>query len=426
MAIVVLITLTGWEAHDHPGLVNPLPIVRTRSISELIAESLPLLKTPFDRTVEITISAPNLNERHRVASVLSAFNAPKLSCARHTCATDLTWTPSLVDFPALPKQANLQKLCTAVIAPLRAAAAYRNLTYLHLIRCEPRFTWERLRDTLEAAHELTVLVLADVGCTVPQRAADISMPKLDSFQLTYSRDEYVQLAAIIDMPNIRRVRFEACGVASLLPVHQTTKRMTDNADALDIFVADNILSDLVAFLPSLSSTGVFCFGVVGATPGTQLCFLPPHIICASLGFATWRLREESLPRSEGIWVFVQLNMVHMIINFVRNELFMVNRFKLGLSEKRRRSKESNPRRSIETLTSSNLKEPDGATNGVSGSSCEEASVERCADGTKSTNLRPREFEWTALRPEEEEETEAAGNGSTAGETTVVSVGSKKM
>ncbi|KAJ6501032.1 hypothetical protein C8R47DRAFT_1068025 [Mycena vitilis] len=163
--IVVLITLADWDARDHPGLVNSVPDFRTRPISELIADSLPLLETPLVRTVEMTISAPNLTEWRRVVSVLSAFDAPKLSCARHACATDLTWAASIGAFPTLPKQTNLSKLCAAVVVG-RDGVSQSNMC----------FTWERLRDTLEAAHKLTVLVLADVDCKVPQGVPERSGP----------------------------------------------------------------------------------------------------------------------------------------------------------------------------------------------------------------------------------------------------------
>ncbi|KAJ7659692.1 hypothetical protein DFH06DRAFT_1326709 [Mycena polygramma] len=80
------------------------------------------------------------------------------------------------------------------------------------------------------------------------------MSKLDSFQLTYSQDEHAEIACAIDAPIIRRVRFEACGMASLSAVLRSGGRILGLAVSVDLFAADNVTSDLVHILPSLKTT----------------------------------------------------------------------------------------------------------------------------------------------------------------------------
>ncbi|KAJ7659763.1 hypothetical protein DFH06DRAFT_1130517 [Mycena polygramma] len=146
---------------------------------------------------------------------------------------------------------------------------------------------------------------ATCGPTHPSTpaGATVLMSKLDSFQLTYSQDQHPQIARAIDAPNIRRVRFEACGMASLA-VLRAGGRIFDLAVSVDLFAVDNVIGDLICILPSLKMTVELDVRRCG--PGAK-----DAILCLATGAGSplgWSRKLKTLAywSARDAWILLQM------------------------------------------------------------------------------------------------------------------------
>ncbi|KAJ6464663.1 hypothetical protein C8R47DRAFT_1224731 [Mycena vitilis] len=249
--INVVLTLRQWNARDHPSLVHSLPSIRIRDTPEFLAHSVSLLEEPFLRVVALVMDGVRCGDVHVLATAVAKFKAPKLSCVRYACLPVYGGLREARALPELAAASPLKRLRMEVVSPTWSPAAYSGLTCLHLDRGEG--VWDQLCCVLGSARRLVILVLAQFRCAIPV-GATVVMIHLHSFQLTYSQIEQAEIARAIDAPNVRRVRFEACGMASLSLVLRIGKHMLDIAPSVDLFATDDVIGDLTRVLPELRTT----------------------------------------------------------------------------------------------------------------------------------------------------------------------------
>ncbi|KAJ6604141.1 hypothetical protein DFH09DRAFT_1067899 [Mycena vulgaris] len=200
-------------------VLDGLNLRRVKSVSMDVFQTTVLLPLAIfmPQVTALMIETDDEQEWQVVMSVLSA--RPSRSLRRASVIVHYPTALEAVDAqPIFVNCAALRRLSVRAVNPWPfLPSTCTNLTHLKLQRLEGRLRieWVELSPVLQGAQGLECLTLHDVDCHGLEESPSVALRALVEFDISYSSDSNARLVGLLEMPQVRVVRVEVFGDATL-------------------------------------------------------------------------------------------------------------------------------------------------------------------------------------------------------------------
>ncbi|KAJ7492993.1 hypothetical protein B0H11DRAFT_2228320 [Mycena galericulata] len=228
--------------------------VQARAIPDFVTTIFPLFESAFPRASSVSVDADDENDLRSILSVLGSYCGSNISWAL-LYAANRDGRSSVGRTAQFDQWTSLTSLRFTAVTPAHLPTSlFRNLTKLYLASMWGVFSirWSHLRAALNAAPHLTILHMVNVDCVGRDEAADITLPNVTQFYLTYGGKIGVEVVALLHMPSLDVFRVEADKRTSMVPLLSRWSKHFGSATQLEIRIAA-FEDDLRTILPALHS-----------------------------------------------------------------------------------------------------------------------------------------------------------------------------